>query len=306
MKLSKSILLLALGLISFNISVFADTTSTEETNPSDQENVTTTNPSKSIVASDPWRVLKPYQRANWPEKATDLLSLWQSLAALVEDWKLEFNENQFELDNSYWTNDEIDTELQYYQSELSFYKARIAEMEATPENERDEYFEDDLSYYKGDVRFYEGEVVYLQELKTKNNIIEARQELLLGLIDEGESLLEELEREVYYVSDENKRSHDFRVVLSIAFCVLVLGLIMGFFFIATKRPNIADAIFAGPSGIQFITLFLLVIALVLFGLTDILEGKELAALLGSISGYILGRGLSMGQPGNNGDSDASS
>jgi presenilin-like A22 family membrane protease len=43
------------------------------------------------------------------------------------------------------------------------------------------------------------------------------------------------------------------------------------------------------SGIQFLTLFSLVIAIILFGITDILEGKELAALLGGLSGYILGR-----------------
>ena len=42
-------------------------------------------------------------------------------------------------------------------------------------------------------------------------------------------------------------------------------------------------------GIQFITLFALVIAIILFGITGILEGKELSALLGGLSGYILGR-----------------
>jgi hypothetical protein len=32
-----------------------------------------------------------------------------------------------------------------------------------------------------------------------------------------------------------------------------------------------------------------VIAIILFGITGILEGKELSALLGGLSGYILGR-----------------
>ena len=40
---------------------------------------------------------------------------------------------------------------------------------------------------------------------------------------------------------------------------------------------------------QFLTLFSLVIAIILFGITQILEGKELAARLGGLSGYILGR-----------------
>jgi hypothetical protein len=41
--------------------------------------------------------------------------------------------------------------------------------------------------------------------------------------------------------------------------------------------------------LQFITLFSLIIAIILFGLTDVLQGRELAALPGGISGYILGR-----------------
>jgi hypothetical protein len=48
-------------------------------------------------------------------------------------------------------------------------------------------------------------------------------------------------------------------------------------------------IFSRESGIQFITLFSLVIAIILFGILEILHDKELAALLGGLSGYILGR-----------------
>lgn len=53
-------------------------------------------------------------------------------------------------------------------------------------------------------------------------------------------------------------------------------------------------IFAGQAGIQFVTLFSLVIAIILFGIITILEGKELAALLGGLSGYILGRATPTG------------
>ena len=48
-------------------------------------------------------------------------------------------------------------------------------------------------------------------------------------------------------------------------------------------------IFRNDRGLQFITLFSLVIAITMFGLLNILEGKELSALLGGLSGYILGR-----------------
>ena len=40
------------------------------------------------------------------------------------------------------------------------------------------------------------------------------------------------------------------------------------------------------------------IAIILFGITNILEGRELAALLGGLSGYILGKYNSPDRPGN--------
>ncbi|WKA25680.1 hypothetical protein [Bradyrhizobium roseum] len=73
------------------------------------------------------------------------------------------------------------------------------------------------------------------------------------------------------------------------FAILVGAVIIGFFGVAFRSPKVQEAIFTGESGIQFITLFSLVIAIILFGVLKILEGKELAALLGGLSGYILGR-----------------
>jgi len=65
---------------------------------------------------------------------------------------------------------------------------------------------------------------------------------------------------------------------------------VGFFVIATKEKTIRDLIFSNDSGLQFVTLFSLIIAIILFGVIGVLEGRELAALLGGLSGYILGRG----------------
>lgn len=73
------------------------------------------------------------------------------------------------------------------------------------------------------------------------------------------------------------------------FGILVGAVIVGFFLIAFFSAPVRMAIFAGDSGIQFVTLFSLVIAIILFGVLGILEGKELSALLGGLSGYILGR-----------------
>ena len=80
--------------------------------------------------------------------------------------------------------------------------------------------------------------------------------------------------------------------MGIAFTILVGVVIAGFFLISFSSEDVKKAIFSNEAGIQFITLFAIVIAVILFGITGILEGKELAALLGGLSGYILGKGSS--------------
>lgn len=81
----------------------------------------------------------------------------------------------------------------------------------------------------------------------------------------------------------------FKLYMSGAYAALISVVIIGFFILAGIDPKIRQAIFSGEAGIQFLTLFSLVIAIILFGIIGILEGKELAALLGGLSGYILGR-----------------
>jgi hypothetical protein len=63
-----------------------------------------------------------------------------------------------------------------------------------------------------------------------------------------------------------------------------------FFWIAFSNDEVKKAIFSNEAGIQFITMFSIVIAVILFGIIGILESKELSALLGGLSGYILGKG----------------
>ncbi len=84
-------------------------------------------------------------------------------------------------------------------------------------------------------------------------------------------------------------SNNFRKWITIAFAVLVGIVIVGFFVVASQQKNLRDAIFSTDSGLQFVTLFSLIIAIILFGVINVLEGRELSALLGGLSGYILGR-----------------
>lgn len=91
------------------------------------------------------------------------------------------------------------------------------------------------------------------------------------------------------VSQLTSPDKKFRLYISSGFALLVGSLIIGFFLLAALDETVRRAIFSGDTGIQFVTLFSLVIAIILFGITGILESRELSALLGGLSGYILGR-----------------
>lgn len=81
----------------------------------------------------------------------------------------------------------------------------------------------------------------------------------------------------------------FRTKMSIVFAALIGFLLAVFFLMICIRGDkgIAKNLLS-ELGLQFITLFVLIIAIILFGILDILKGSELAAILAGISGYILG------------------
>jgi len=72
----------------------------------------------------------------------------------------------------------------------------------------------------------------------------------------------------------------FRLWMGGGFLVLVLVLIVCFFVVGSRSGSMRE-IFTNDRGLQFVTLFSLVIAITMFGLLNILEGKELSALLGA-------------------------
>lgn len=81
----------------------------------------------------------------------------------------------------------------------------------------------------------------------------------------------------------------FKGDMSFYFAIIIFSLIAGFFAMGWRYKSVGRGNFSGQIGLQFVTLFSIVIAIILFGITGILEAKELAALLGGLSGYILGR-----------------
>ena len=120
---------------------------------------------------------------------------------------------------------------------------------------------------------------------------QVQQELdgLTKTLTERQAKLADVEKKIETAINIEKPKQEFKKALSWVFAGLVAIVIIGFYALAFKSTDVRKNIFVGDAGLQFITLFSLVIAIILFGLTEILQGRELAALLGGISGYILGR-----------------
>ncbi|MES1181282.1 MAG: hypothetical protein ABUL44_00655, partial [Flavobacterium sp.] len=88
------------------------------------------------------------------------------------------------------------------------------------------------------------------------------------------------------------QEQNFRIMISISFIFLIATLLISFFLIVYKRSdNTLSKDLLGGNGLQFVTLFVLIIAIILFGILNILKGTELATILSGISGYILGKGI---------------
>jgi len=88
------------------------------------------------------------------------------------------------------------------------------------------------------------------------------------------------------------KEQEFRKNVSYSFALVMGGLLLVFFLIIYMRSD--SGLYKellGGNGLQFLTLFVLIISIVLFGILGILEGKELSAILAGISGYVLGKGL---------------
>lgn len=89
---------------------------------------------------------------------------------------------------------------------------------------------------------------------------------------------------------EDRKQKFTRTVAIAGFSVifLIIGL---FFYTMLARGKAEDvARLIGFTGLQFITLFAVIICLVIFGILSMIPGSELASILSAISGFILGKG----------------
>ncbi|MDR0711522.1 MAG: hypothetical protein LBF67_04145 [Prevotellaceae bacterium] len=99
------------------------------------------------------------------------------------------------------------------------------------------------------------------------------------------------EQAIYAALSPEFRDQDFRVWMSLTFSGLIAVILFAFFFIIYRRSDARlYRQMLSSAGLQFITVFVLIIAIILFGMLRVLGGSELAAILSGISGYILGKG----------------
>ncbi|CCO44766.1 exported hypothetical protein [Vibrio nigripulchritudo SOn1] len=125
----------------------------------------------------------------------------------------------------------------------------------------------------------------LEDYEKKEGLLEVQRASLKLKEDE----LFDVDNQISELLNRDNIRNSFRLNISIAFTVLVAIVIIGFFLIANSKKELAVNIFSGEKGIQFITLFLIIISIILFGIMGTLESRELSALLGALSGYILGK-----------------
>lgn len=112
---------------------------------------------------------------------------------------------------------------------------------------------------------------------------------LSGKISTNYDKIDTIDAEILKLIDVGDADGWYKIIISLSFAFLVASVIYGFYRVVGNNSQIVETIFSNDSGIQFITLFSIVIAVILFGIIGVLEGKELSALLGGLSGYILGR-----------------
>jgi hypothetical protein len=97
------------------------------------------------------------------------------------------------------------------------------------------------------------------------------------------------------------KQQEFRANITLYFTILLGAILIAFFILLYNKTDKETAKeLIGPTGLQFITLFVLIIAVILFGVLGILERSELSAILSGISGYILGKGVLSNRGGNTG------
>lgn len=165
--------------------------------------------------------------------------------------------------------------------EIDYLKRRMEDLD-----DRKKSLDRRISDWKKDLDTIDKDIGELSRLISS---MKKKSDALVELSYKTTRYVKELDDAIGFLLIPETAQNKFKLNITVAFSGLVLIVIVGFFVVSWRDEEVRRSIFSSQSGIQFLTLFSLVIAIILFGILDILEGKELAALLGGLSGYILGR-----------------
>lgn len=175
-------------------------------------------------------------------------------------------------------------DFDYYEKQINFLNSELARLNY--KKNLTDWEQSDIHRYKGELNRFSSLFAEAKKSNPKQKLKDLNEELSKAK-DEHSNV----ENRINELLSIEIAQQNFKKAISMTFAALVALVIVGFFCIAAYDPKVRQTIFSGQAGIQFLTLFSLVIAIILFGITDILGGKELSALLGGISGYILGRSV---------------
>ena len=249
-----------------------------------------------------------YSLSPLEQKWLDVRKVWSRSRSLIESQKVrlenankeagEISKRRLELVSR---KRDLQKQMDQFQEIRNQYNILLSDrekLENKPENK------DKLKILTRQIEILERPIKNSENLQNQISRVENEpSERLPKEVDAARKAVVEAEDCLSYLTSQFKRSEDkissllipesqrsdFKLLLSFIYACIVFRLIAGFYYIAHKDPIVRQTIFSRHVGIQFITLFSLVIAIILFGILEILKDKELAALLGGISGYILGR-----------------
>jgi len=209
-------------------------------------------------------------------------SLWEGLVSL-------YHESQYEIEK-----------LKRYHKEKDRLEKEVSEKQPLDTIDNIDIYTPDRYYLSNDINPITSQQVENQILPYLNEFIKNNKDLIdqgkmlrnnIGLVDLD---IKKCEQQIDKALAPTYQKQAFRSKVSLNFTLLIALLLVGFFVIIYfKSDKTIGKEFLGDNGLQFITLFVLIIAVILFGILGILEATELAAILSGISGYILGRGANV-------------
>jgi len=136
------------------------------------------------------------------------------------------------------------------------------------------------------------QIAIFENTSNKNIQKSNENQFLIKNISNIKQDIEECQNQINTAVDTEDGKQRFKIIMSICFVLLIALILICFFSIIYLKSDLTlSKDLLGGYGLQFITLFVLIIAIILFGILDILKGGELAAMLSGISGYILGKGI---------------